>query len=170
MKSNIIKNNSSKIKNLFLSIAATAIFNMVIQFLLYPFFERNLGKENYGVALSILSIIAIASGTIGTSANYSRMITSSNKSIDYTNGDYNVITLTLSAVCGVRCRRHTLFALPWNILVAPDTHLRSFDHHHRVQILLRRGIPNESRLFAIYAVLYGNIRGLCARYAGLSHH
>ena len=101
MKANIIKNNSSKIKNLFLSIAATAIFNMVIQFLLYPFFERNLGTEKYGVALSILSIIAIVSGTIGTSANYSRMITSSNKSIDYTNGDYNVITLTLSAVCGV---------------------------------------------------------------------
>ncbi len=101
MKSSLIKNNSSKIKNLFLSIAATAIFNMVIQFLLYPFFERNLGTEKYGVALSILSIIAIVSGTIGVSANYSRMITSSNKSIDYTNGDYNVITLTLSAVCGV---------------------------------------------------------------------
>ena len=101
MKSNLIKNNTSKIKNLFLSIAATAIFNMVIQFLLYPFLERNLGEEKYGVALSILSIIAIVSGTIGTSANYSRMITTSNKSIEYTNGDYNVITLSLSAVCGV---------------------------------------------------------------------
>ena len=101
MKTNIIKDNSAKIKNLFLSITATAVFNIVIQFLLYPFFERNLGTEKYGVALSILSIIAIISGTIGTSANYSRMITSSNKSIEYTNGDYNVITLTLSSVCGI---------------------------------------------------------------------
>jgi O-antigen/teichoic acid export membrane protein len=60
-----------------------------------------MGEENYGVALSIMSVIAIIASTIGTSANYSRMITSSNKSIEYTNGDYNVILLSLSAVSGI---------------------------------------------------------------------
>ncbi len=101
MKADIIKNNKRKIKDLTMSVSAIAIFNMVIQFAMYPFLERNLGKEGYGVALSILSVIAIISGTLGTSANYSRMVTCSNKSIDYTNGDYNIILLVLSAICGI---------------------------------------------------------------------
>lgn len=101
MKTDIIKNNKKKIKDLMLSIGATAVFNMVIQFAMYPFLERNLGKENYGVALSILSIVAILAGTIGTAANYSRMVTSVNNGIACTNGDYNIILLTLSTLCGL---------------------------------------------------------------------
>ena len=101
MKTDIIKNNKKKIKDLMLSIGATAVFNMVIQFAMYPFLERNLGKENYGVALSILSIVAILAGTIGTAANYSRMVTGANNGIACTNGDYNIILLTLSTLCGL---------------------------------------------------------------------
>ena len=101
MKNDIIKNNKKKIKDLFLSIGATAVFNMVIQFAMYPFLERNLGKENYGVALSVLSIVAILAGTIGTAANYSRMVTSANNGIACTNGDYNIILLALSTICGL---------------------------------------------------------------------
>ena len=59
-----------------MSITATAVMNIVIQFVMYPFLERGLGKEAYGVTLSILSIVAILAGTIGTAANYSRMVTS----------------------------------------------------------------------------------------------
>ncbi len=101
MKADIIKNNKRKIKDLSMSISAIAIFNMVIQFAMYPFLEQNLGKEGYGVALSLLSVISIISGTLGTSANYSRMVTCADMSIDYTNGDYNIILLVLSAICGV---------------------------------------------------------------------
>lgn len=101
MKIGIIKNNKKKITDLMLSIGATAVFNMVIQFAMYPFLERNLGKENYGVALSILSIVAILAGTLGTAANYSRMVTSANNGIDCSNGDYNLILLVLSTVCGL---------------------------------------------------------------------
>ena len=101
MKTDIIKNNKKKITDLMLSIGATAVFNMVIQFAMYPFLERNLGKENYGVALSVLSIVAILAGTIGTAANYSRMVTNANNGIACTNGDYNIILLTLSTVCGL---------------------------------------------------------------------
>ncbi|MBQ8140449.1 MAG: hypothetical protein IJ038_01995 [Clostridia bacterium] len=101
MKNDIIKNNKRKIRDLLLSISATAILNIVIQFVLYPFLERNLGEERYGAALSVLSVIAIFAGTIGTSANYSRMVTSGNRDIEYTNGDYNLIVLSLSLVCGI---------------------------------------------------------------------
>lgn len=101
MKTGIIKSNKRKIKDLSMSIGAIAIFNMVIQFAMYPFLERNLGPEGYGVALSVLSVISILSGTLGTSASYSRMVTCADTSIDYTNGDYNIIILVLSALCGI---------------------------------------------------------------------
>lgn len=101
MKTDIIKSNKRKIKDLSMSIGAIAIFNMVIQFAMYPFLERNLGTKGYGVALSVLSVISILSGTLGTSASYSRMVTCSNKSIEYTNGDYNIILLVLSTLCGI---------------------------------------------------------------------
>lgn len=101
MKNDLIRNNKKKIADLFMSICATAIFNIVIQFAMYPFLERDMGSEKFGVALSVLSIVAILSGTIGSAANYSRMVTSTDKKIDYTNGDYNVILLTLSVLCGL---------------------------------------------------------------------
>lgn len=101
MKSDILKNNKKKIKDLFMSICATAVFNIVIQFAMYPFLERGMGSERFGVALSVLSIVAILSGTIGSAANYSRMVTTTKKDIQYTNGDYNLILLTLSVVCGL---------------------------------------------------------------------
>lgn len=101
MKNNILKENKQKIKDLSMSITAIAVMNIVIQFVMYPFLERGLGKESYGVTLSILSVVAIIAGTLGTSANYSRMVTSTHENIHYTNGDYNIILLSLSAVCGL---------------------------------------------------------------------
>ncbi|MBO5416007.1 MAG: hypothetical protein J6A83_05195 [Clostridia bacterium] len=84
-----------------MSIGATAILNIVIQVALYPFLAKNLGPEKYGVALSILSLVVILAGTLGTSANYSRMVSSRNGGIAYTNGDYNVILLSVSLLCGL---------------------------------------------------------------------
>ena len=101
MKNNILKENKQKIKDLSMSITAIAVMNIVIQFVMYPFLERNLGVEKYGVTLSVISVIAILAGTLGTSANYSRMVTSMHEDIHYTNGDYNIILLVLSALCGV---------------------------------------------------------------------
>ena len=97
MKNNILKENKQKIKDLSMSITAIAVMNIVIQFVMYPFLERNLGVEKYGVTLSVISVIAILAGTLGTSANYSRMVTSMHEDIHYTNGDYNIILLVLSA-------------------------------------------------------------------------
>lgn len=94
----LLSDNKRKIRDLCLSIGATAVLNIVIQFAMYPYLERNLGEENYGVALSILSLVAILAGTLGTSANYSRMVVST--SIEHTNGDYNIILLFTSLLCG----------------------------------------------------------------------
>ncbi len=101
MKTDFIKNNKGKIKDLTLSISATVMMNVVIQFVIYPQLERGLGEEQYGVTLSILSIIAIFASTLGSSANYSRMVTNAKADIEYTNGDYNIVLLPLSALCGL---------------------------------------------------------------------
>ena len=101
MESNIIQKNKKKIRDLLLSVCATMVLNVVIQFALYPYMQRQLGDEQYGVALSVLSLVAILSGTLGTSANYSRMVTSSKPDTVYTNGDYNIILLGVSLLCAL---------------------------------------------------------------------
>ena len=95
----ILSDNKRKIRDLSLSIGATAVLNIVIQFALYPYLERNLGEERYGVALSILSLVAILAGTLGTSANYSRMVISTD--VEHSNGDYNLLLLVVSFVLGL---------------------------------------------------------------------
>ena len=95
----LLSDNKRKIRDLSLSIGATAVLNIVIQFAMYPYLERNLGEERYGVALSVLSLVAILAGTLGTSANYSRMVVST--SLEHSNGDYTVILLSSSLVCGL---------------------------------------------------------------------
>ena len=66
--------NRKKLLNLFYSIGAAAIFNVVIQLVVYPDFERNLGSDGYGVALSVISLIAITAGTCGYSVNCARIL------------------------------------------------------------------------------------------------
>jgi len=94
-----IKENKKKITDLILNISAVVIMNCVLQFLLYPSLERQLGDEKYGVILSILSIIAITAGSCGTSANYSRLININEREI--LNGDYFVLLLVSGAICSV---------------------------------------------------------------------
>ncbi len=78
------------------SVGATAIFNMVIQFLLYPSLERTLGSNQYGIILSIISLLAITAGAAGYSISCSRLLGVSN---GYTqNGDYNIILLILGTI------------------------------------------------------------------------
>ena len=87
------KDNREKILNLIYSVGAAAIFNMVIQLVVYPDFERKLGAAQYGVALSILSLLAITAGTCGYAVNCSRLL---GVEKGYTqSGDYNLILLAI---------------------------------------------------------------------------
>lgn len=70
----LLKNNKDKIYNFMFSIGATAVMNLVLQLFVYPSMAERLGAEVNGVALSMLSLVAIAAGACGTSANYSRMV------------------------------------------------------------------------------------------------
>ena len=102
IKSLFVGENRQKILNLIYSIGAVAIFNMVIQLLVYPAFERKLGEESYGVALSVISLLAITAGTFGYAVNCSRLLGIEKGRT--ANSDYNFILLfmgILGSVIGV---------------------------------------------------------------------
>jgi len=75
------------------SMAALVLYNGVIQFAVYPFFNSKMGAAAFGVVLSLHSILIIIAGACGTAANNSRMVTQ----LKFTpsNGDYNFILLFL---------------------------------------------------------------------------
>lgn len=82
--------NKQRIKDIFFNVSATLILNCVLQFLCYPIFEKKLGTELNGVALALLSVVAITAGSFGSAESYSRLINEKNSP---TNGDYNSILL-----------------------------------------------------------------------------
>jgi O-antigen/teichoic acid export membrane protein len=81
------------IKDIMYSIAALMLYNGVIQFAVYPFFNREMGKATFGVVLALHSVLIIVAGACGGAANSSRMVTQ----LKFTpsNGDYNFILLFL---------------------------------------------------------------------------
>lgn len=81
------------IKDIMYCMAALVLYNGVIQFAVYPFFNSEMGAAAFGVVLSLHSILMIIAGACGTAANNSRMVTQ----LKFTpsNGDYNFILLFL---------------------------------------------------------------------------
>lgn len=75
------------------SMAAVVLYNGVIQFAVYPFFNGEMGGAAFGVVLSLHSILMIIAGACGGAANNSRMVTQ----LKFTpsNGDYNFILFFL---------------------------------------------------------------------------
>lgn len=88
-----------KLLGLCYSIGATAVFHAVIQFFVYPQIEKQLGADAFGVALSLLSIIAIASSACGYAAGCARLLGSEQG--EEHNGDYNCILLILGILSAI---------------------------------------------------------------------
>ncbi len=90
--------NRKKILGLFYSVGAIAIFNAVIQFFVYPQLEKDMGAAAFGVALSVLSIIAIANNACGYAAGCARLLGSEK---EQSNGDYNLMLIIMGVICAV---------------------------------------------------------------------
>lgn len=88
--------NREKMLNLIYSVGAAAVFNMVLQFLVYPYFERSMGDDGFGVVQSIISLIAIVAGTCGYAVNCGRLL--GREKGRTANGDYNTILAVLGFV------------------------------------------------------------------------
>lgn len=85
--------------DLLYSMMGLVVMNGVIQLLLYPYLNRQLGAEQFGSVLSLLSIVAIMGATFGTAANYSRMVChTKGKEVK---GDYNLFLLMVAGISAV---------------------------------------------------------------------
>ena len=80
-----------------LSAVALVVFNGVVQFLVYPQFDKKLGADGYGDVLFYISVISIMASTFGTAANYSRMVRSTTGADR--NADYNRFLLIAAGIC-----------------------------------------------------------------------
>ena len=85
--------------NLLYSVTATGIFHLVLQLAVYPDFERRMGSEAYGVALSVLSLVAVGAGSCGYAVSCARLL--GVKRGWQTGGDYNRILLFLGILCSL---------------------------------------------------------------------
>ncbi len=85
-------------KNLSLNVLAVVIMNLVIQFVVYPYLNKVLGEDQFGVVLYLMSIVAILAGSLGGAINNVRLVTK--PKYESKNGDYNSILLIF---CVVSC-------------------------------------------------------------------
>lgn len=85
--------NRGKLLSLIYSVGAAAIFNMVIQIIIYPYIDKRLGADGYGVFLSVVSLLAIAAGTCGYAVNCARLL--GVEKGRNANSDYNLILFVL---------------------------------------------------------------------------
>ena len=81
------------------SSAGLMLMNVVMQFLVYPFWNSALGSEMYGNVIFLISLMNIFSISMGVSCNYCRM-TNSAKGETY-NSDYLMIMAVSSVIAAV---------------------------------------------------------------------
>ncbi|MBR5427597.1 MAG: hypothetical protein IK118_04560 [Clostridia bacterium] len=79
------------------SIAGVVVLNAVIQLFIYPSFNRTLGADKYGDAITVMSMVAVVGIGFGIALNYSRMVMSTKKRD--VKGDYNIFLLIAWALC-----------------------------------------------------------------------
>ncbi len=93
---NTKKGKKKALINLILSVAGIAFFNGIIQFVLYPFLDSKVGNAEFGLILTMISIMSIISSSAGTAVNNARMVAPFEK--ESKNGDYNFILLLFNLI------------------------------------------------------------------------
>ena len=157
----------NKIKDLLFSVSGIVLMNVVLQFLLYPSIERKLGGEAYGVALTLLAVISITSNSVGSAANYSRVV--SEKTLHPKNGEYTWFLLTgglVSVAIGlVVLWKVGLFTPASAAFYAALTLVSAFRYYSDAEFKLK---GNTLRYFAFYFFLsLGYVLGLAvAKWTG----
>jgi O-antigen/teichoic acid export membrane protein len=84
------------LSNTICTIAGALVLNGVLQLLIYPGLNRNMGTEGYGSILYVMAFVNILGPSIGQSLNNSRLVL--RRSLPVSNGDYNTVVLLFSAL------------------------------------------------------------------------
>lgn len=82
--------------NTFYTIAGALVLNGVLQLLVYPKLNAQMGTEGYGRVLYVMAFVNILGPSIGQALNNSRLVT--RRDYDVRNGDYTAILFLYSMI------------------------------------------------------------------------
>ena len=82
--------------DLFYSIGAMALMNVVLQFAVYPLVNKTLGEKIFGEMLFWLGIVSVLAPSFGTAVNNARLVFPARDSVK--NGDYDYVLLLFSFI------------------------------------------------------------------------
>ena len=82
--------------DLFYSIGAMALMNIVLQFAVYPLVNKTLGEKIFGEMLFWLGIVSVLAPSFGTAVNNARLVFPDRDSVK--NGDYDYVLLLFSFI------------------------------------------------------------------------
>lgn len=93
MKKNILKAFAG---DMIYSVIALVVLNGIIQLFVNPYLTKEMGAANFGVILSIQSVVSIMASSFGSGANNSHLVLSAKK--QQPKGDYNIFLAIISVI------------------------------------------------------------------------
>ena len=87
--------------DLLCSIAGVAFFNIILQFIIYPYVSAKIGSAQFGDMLFLLAVVNIIAPSFGNAVNNTRMVLPEREKTE--NGDYMLILSCFTAVTAVVC-------------------------------------------------------------------
>lgn len=91
-----MEKNRQIIINTIYTIGGALLMNMVLQLIVYPLLNRQMGSEALGNLLYIMGLVAIICPSVGQALNTSRLVVRRDYSV--TNGDYNILILLFGGI------------------------------------------------------------------------
>ena len=102
----------SIISNTFYTIAGALVLNGVLQLLVYPRLNAEMGAEAIGTVLYITGLVSILGPSVGQSLNTSRLVV--RRDYEVSNGDYDVTILLFSLIGIAAAILISIKAIPGN--------------------------------------------------------
>lgn len=87
--------------DLLYSIAGVAFFNIILQFIIYPYVSAKIGSAQFGDMLFLLAVVNIIAPSFGNAVNNTRMVLPEREKTE--NGDYMLILSCFTTVTAIVC-------------------------------------------------------------------
>ena len=88
-------------KDSILNIVASMMVTFMLQIIVYPFLAQKLGDEKYGEILTVMAVFNTLISTLGNTVNNARLISNSEYEREKTEGDFNVIGVSMALLGAV---------------------------------------------------------------------
>ena len=89
MKKNVKVRIIDLIKDFCYSSMSLIIMNVVLQFIIYPYISKRVGQDEFGIIITLVSVVIMCATTFGSSLNYSRVVQHSDEKDSNSDSDNN---------------------------------------------------------------------------------